>query len=153
MAIPWAGARLPFAALAGIVGALVNSAAIRLTQSFGVEAGTGGLAKFALAQLRAVGLPVPANFGPVGQEAFHTGVGVLAALAYALVGYGLIPGPKVVRGVVFVQLMWLTQALVVLPWLGKGSFGLRYGPATPVWSFALNALFGIVLGLLYAPKR
>lgn len=45
---PWTGARLPLAVLAGIVGALVNSAAIRLTQAFGVEAGRGGLAKFVL---------------------------------------------------------------------------------------------------------
>ena len=87
----------------------------------------------------------------MGQELFHTGVGVIAALAYALFAYALLPGPRLVRALVFVQLLFLAQGLVVLPWLGKGLFGLRYGPWTPLWSFGLNAVFGVVLGLLYRP--
>ncbi|MHB1844573.1 MAG: hypothetical protein ACYCWW_07030 [Deltaproteobacteria bacterium] len=150
---PWVGVNLPRAIGVGSFGALVNLAAIRLTQALGVRAGAGGLAQLVLAQLRAGGLRLPPQLGPVEASLFHVGVGIGAAIAYALVGAALLPGSKVARGLAFVQPMWLAQALIVLPWLGHGRFGVRLGPWTPLWSFALNALFGLVLGLGYAPRR
>ncbi len=47
---------------------------------------------------------------------------------------------------------WLLQAFVVLPWIGAGALGLRLSPLTPLLSFALNAIFGLVLGALYRPR-
>lgn len=151
MTAPWRGARPGRAAVAGLCGAAANSLAIHATRAFGIRAGTGGLAAFVFAGLRAAGLHAGGKPGPVGQELFHAGVGVLAALAYALFADAVLPGPRLVRALVFVQALFLAQGLVILPWLGAGMFGLRNGAWTPLWSFALNALFGVVLGLLYRP--
>ena len=98
-------------------------------------------------------MQLPTHLGAVGQELFHIAIGVFAALAYALLAYALLPGPRVVRALIFVQVLFLAQALMVLPWLGKGAFGWHLGTWTPLWSFALNAVFGVVLGLLYSPSR
>ena len=132
--------------LAGAGGALVNSLAIRLVEAAGVDPGAGGLSKWLLAHARAIGIALPATLGPLAQELFHTTVGLFTGLAYVLVRH-LIPGRPLVRGFLFVQPMWLVQALVILPWLGAGFLGVHRGAATVVSSFVLNALFGVVLGL------
>ena len=85
------------AVLAGLVGALANSAAIRLSRALGVEAGTSGLSKWLAVHLNDwfhLGLPV--HLRPPAQEAFHTAVGILAGLRHAaprsLAGAGHIEG-------------------------------------------------------------
>ncbi len=144
----------PFHALyAGAIGAAVNSLAIHVTDWGGIRGGAGGLSRLVLASSRAMGAPLPAKFGWLGQEAFHMTVGLGAAFAYALVGHRLLRGPGALRGFLFVQPMWLAQALIVLPWTGAGVFGWKLGLTTPLWSFALNAVFGVVLGALYAPRN
>ncbi len=142
------------AAAAGLVGALANSAAIRLTQAAGIEAGTGGLAKWLAAHLNQwIGTSLPTKLGPVGQEVFHTTIGVFSALVYAGLFYRLLPGPRWFRGLVYSQGMWAVQALVILPWLGQGYFGVGISRGAPLWSWALNALYGVVIGALYVPRR
>ena len=132
-------------AAAGAVGALVNGLAIRAVEAAGIDPGAGGLSKWLLAHIRALGVDAPGALGPVAQEVFHTGVGVASGVAYVL-ARSLLPGRPLLRGVVFVQPMWLVQALVVLPWLDAGAFGIHRGTATVAASFLLNALFGLVLG-------
>lgn len=131
---------------AGVVGALANSLAIRLVQATGIDPGAGGLSKWVLAHLHALGVATPVTLGPIAQELFHTTVGLFTGVAYVLVR-SFIPLRPLARGVAFVQPMWLVQALVILPWLGAGPFGVQRGAATVVSSFLLNAFFGVVLGL------
>jgi hypothetical protein len=155
-----AGSRVSLgsAILAGLIGSFANTVAIRLAQATPIPPGTGGFAKLVLATLAGaldrLGLPwrVPSNFGPFGQEVFHTGVGVSMALLYALVFYRRLVGPGWLRGLIFCQIPWLIQAFIVLPWMGSGMLGLRLSPWTPATSFALNAVFGLLLGLIYRPK-
>ena len=155
----WEGVWPGRAVFAGVVAALANSAAIRLAQLSPVPPGTGGLAKMTLAlatqALAAFGLgaPLPADFNPLVQEIFHTCIGVTMALIYALLVYRWLNGPGWLRGLVFCQVMWLLQAFVVLPWTGSGLLGLRLSQLTPPLSFALNAVYGLVLGALYYPRR
>ena len=155
---PWRDASIGRALAAGLVGALANTAAIRLAQLTPIPPGTGGLAKMTLAlgnqSLAGLGLgtPLPANFGPVAQELFHTVLGLTMALIYALIFYRLLKGPGWLRGLIFCQIPWLLQAFVVLPWTGAGALGLRLSPLTPLLSFALNAIYGLVLGALYRPR-
>ena len=130
---------------AGVVGALANALAIRLVHAAGVDPGAGGLAQWILAHLHALGLATPATLGPIGQQLFHTAVGLFTGIAYVL-ARPLIPLRPLARGVAFVQPMWLVQALVILPWLEAVPFGAHRGPATIVASFLLNAFFGVVLG-------
>jgi hypothetical protein len=83
----------------------------------------------------------------------------LAAHANGVLGtslaavYPLLAGPRWLRGVIYVQGMWVVQALFVLPWLHQGYFGAGISRTAPLWSWGLNALYGGVLGALYEPKR
>jgi hypothetical protein len=156
--MPWHGAAPLRGLAAGLVGALLNTAATRLVRLAGIPPGTGGLSKMTLSLGNAVlksldtGFRLPNEFGPVGQEAFHTAMGLLMGLVYALFFYRLLPGPGWLRGLVFCQFPWLIQAFVVLPWTGAGILGLHLSPLTPVASFLLNGLYGVTLGLLYRPS-
>lgn len=155
----WEGVWPRRAIFAGVVAALANSAAIRLAQLSPVPPGTGGLAKMTLALANqslatfGLGSPLPADFSPLGQQIFHLGIGATMALIYALFVYRWLNGPGWLRGLVFCQVMWLLQAFVVLPWTGAGLLGLHLSPLTPPLSFALNAVYGLVLGALYYPRR
>ena len=142
------------AVLAGLLGALVNSAAIHLSRALGLDAGTSGLSKWLAAHLDYwFRLSLPLHLRPAAQEAFHTAVGTFAALLYAAFFYRRLPGPGWFRGLVFCQVLWAAQSLVVLPWLGKGYFGQGISASAPLWSWCLNAVFGLVLGALYRPQE
>ena len=84
-------------------------------------------------------LSLPLHLRPAAQETFHTTVGIFAALLYAAFFHRRLPGPGWFRGLVFCQLLWAAQSLVVLPWLGKGYFGQGISVSAPVWSWCLNA--------------
>ncbi|WP_146118816.1 hypothetical protein [Blastopirellula marina] len=142
------------AVIAGILGALINSLAIWLTKQAGIAAGTGGFAKWLFAHLNLLlGTSLPEKMGPIGQEVFHTSVGVVSALIFAGVFYRIMPGPGWLRGLIYCQGMWAVQALFVLPWLGNGYFGTGISASAPFWSWSLNALFGVLIGWLYRPRR
>jgi hypothetical protein len=146
----WSPAR---ALAAGLAATVVNTLAIRLVGAAGIGAGTSGFAKWLAAHANAVlGTTFPIVLGSVAQEAFHTSVGLISALIYAGAVYRLLPGPRWLRGLLYVQGMWLVQATLVLPWMHQGYFGVGISRAAPFWSWALNALYGIVLGALYRPS-
>ena len=75
---------------------------------------TLGLTNYLLAAL-GFDAPLPADFSPLGQEIFHTCIGITMALIYALFVYRCLRGPGWLRGFSFCQIMWLLQAFVVLP--------------------------------------
>ncbi|GAC1480732.1 MAG: hypothetical protein NVS1B4_25960 [Gemmatimonadaceae bacterium] len=139
---------------AGLAATVVNAIAIRLVGAAGIGAGTSGFAKWLAAHANALlGTSFPTILGPVAQEAFHTSVGLTAALIYAAAVYPRLPGPRWLRGLLYVQGMWLVQALIVLPWMHQGYFGSAISHVAPVWSWSLNAVFGLVLGAIYRPPR
>ncbi len=148
-----------WAIVAGLAGSLANTVAIRLVHLTPIPPGTGGLAKMTLAAINGLlgwagfASGAPSALGPVGQEVFHTAIGVTMALIYAVLFYRLLPGPGWLRGLIYCQIPWALQAFVVLPWLGAGAFGLALSPWTPFASFGLNAIFGLTLGAIYRPRR
>ena len=81
------------ALVAGLIGSFAKTFPVRLAQAAPIPLGTGGFAKFTLATIN-LGLSTlgliwrePPNFRPVGQEGFHTAVGVTMSPAYAVVRY------------------------------------------------------------------
>ena len=155
--LPWQEASLWRALGAGLLAALLNSVFIQLVKMIGIMPGKGGLSHLMLWLANNVltvfgaGLHLPDHFGPLGQEVFHTVMGLLMALVYAFFFYHYLRGPDWLRGLLFSQFPWLLQVFVVLPWAGAGLLGLRLSPLTPVVSFSLNALYGATLGVLYWP--
>jgi len=90
------------AALAGLLGAFVNSAAIHLSHALGLDAGTSGLPKCMAPHLNYwFRLSLPLHLRPAAQETFHTAVGIFAALLYAAFFHRRLPGPGWFRGLVF----------------------------------------------------
>ena len=77
------------------------------------------------------------------------------------VGWGMIytwirkslPGPAVVKGLIFGVLAWLAMMIVFMPVAGHGFFGLSLGFGAPVATFVLHLVFGAVLGAVYASTR
>ena len=45
---------------------------------------------------------------------------------------------------------WLLMMIAVMPMAGAGPFGLKFGPMAPVMTLVLHAIFGAVLGGVYA---
>jgi hypothetical protein len=98
---------------------------------------------------RYTGLQFPPDTGWVG----HFVIGA--------VGWGIIytwirkilPGPAVVKGLVFGVLAWLVMMIVFMPVAGRGFFGLSLGIAAPIATFVLHLVFGAVLGAVYASTR
>jgi uncharacterized membrane protein YagU involved in acid resistance len=64
-----------------------------------------------------------------------------------------LPGPAVVKGLIFGVLAWLVMMIVFMPVAGHGFFALSLGIAVPIATFALHLVFGAVLGAVYASTR
>lgn len=65
-----------------------------------------------------------------------------------------LPGSKHwIRGIVFGIGAWLMMMVVVMPIGGAGLFGLQLGMIAPTVTLILHAIFGAVLGGMYAIER
>jgi hypothetical protein len=81
-------------------------------------------------------------------------VGLLMALFYAFVLEPVLPGRPLTKGLIYAGLVWLLNALVVLPLIGEGIAGLQALGAAGMIGFALiHTIFFVLLALLYARFR
>ncbi len=64
-----------------------------------------------------------------------------------------LPGPAVVKGLIFGVLAWLAMMIIFMPLAGQGFFGLSLGIAVPVATLVLHLIFGAILGAVYASTR
>jgi len=65
-----------------------------------------------------------------------------------------IPGSTaIIKGVLFAMAAWVLMQLLVLPVAGMGLFGVAYGFGATVMTFALHAIYGVVLGLVFAQLK
>ncbi len=83
----------------------------------------------------------------------HIFLGVFFAAIYAYFVEPRMWGPHWARGAVFSLLPFLVSVLVFLPAVGGGLFGyaLGAGPLPFIGNMLLNAVYGIVLGVVYGP--
>lgn len=131
-------ATLQIGSISGAVGAVGNSLAIEATKALGLKPGTGGLARLVF------GHPLTRLQG----EIFHFGMGVSMGVAYVLVVRDRLWGPGWLRGLLFAQVPGVMQLFWVLPSMGHGPGGIRISPLTPVLAWSLNALFGVIIGVI-----
>lgn len=63
--------------------------------------------------------------------------------------YGILPGGKLIKGILFGLGAWMSMMLTVEPLAGHGFFGLQTGFVIPVMSMMLHIVFGAILGIVY----
>jgi uncharacterized membrane protein YagU involved in acid resistance len=121
----------------------------------GIETGHGGLLKL-LAKIVGV-YPIPwarAGVPPiVGKYGFHIAIGVLMALFYAYVVDPVLGANRspLAKGVIYAFIVWLLNALIILPALGYGIAGFRAIPASGMIYYALaHTVFFVLVAILYS---
>lgn len=142
---------------AGMVAIAVNIFLLQLGRFFQVPTGHGGLFKWLTNLLGFApihwhtGLTalLPSLFWKI---TFHIVVGLSMALAYA---YLLVPlmiryVPAIILGLFYALVVWLFDAMVVLPQLGMGWAGSRVIPYYGLLYFAIvHTVFFVLLAVLY----
>ena len=83
---------------------------------------------------------------------------VVYALSYALLAYRFLPGPPVVKGLVWGAVLWLGLELVGMPMMGAGLFSMKAGgmkAAIPalVGHLVYGALLGGITGAGVGAER
>jgi uncharacterized membrane protein YagU involved in acid resistance len=72
---------------------------------------------------------------------------VIFPLAYALLLHRFLPGPPVVKGMVWGVILWLIAQLTVLPMMGAGVFSMNAGgPKAAMASLIGHLVYGALLG-------
>jgi len=83
----------------------------------------------------------------------HFVIGALGyGIAYALIFSDLKFGSHLLRGTLLGVIGWLVMMVAIMPMMGAGLFGmgLPSGMMVPVATLILHAIFGAVLGYVYA---
>lgn len=94
------------------------------------------------------GLPGPDTL--VFKTGFKVALGLLMALAYALLLEPVLGGRWPGKGLVAAVLFWLVNALAVLPLLGEGIAGIRTLTPLGLFCYAVaHTMFFVVLAWLY----
>ncbi len=146
---------------AGTVAIVLNILVLDAFDAAGIITARGGLQKLVRAWLSpplitsglshawsSLGLPGPDT--PVFKTGFKVTVGLLMALAYALLFEPTLRGGFLRKGLVAAVPFWLLNACVVLPLLGEGIAGARTLTAGGLLSYALaHTLFFVVLAWAY----
>lgn len=150
--------------LAGIVAIAVNTVLLNLAARSGLQTGHGGLLQLIRPWLAPVldhmglthawtstGLPVPGT--PVFKMGFHVFVGMLMAAIYVCAERFVHWRPWL-KGLVYAVVVYLANALIVLPLLGQGIAGSRVvsGYGLVYFAFAHTTFF-LLLAWCYARWR
>ena len=80
----------------------------------------------------------------------HFMVGTILALGYAFV-QGRLPGPAILRGVLYGLAPWLMAQVVVMPMMGMGLFSGAFTPA--FGSLIGHLVYGAIVGAVYSSTK
>jgi hypothetical protein len=156
--------------LAGLIAIVVNTLILEAADWIPLVTARGGLLKLlkvycsdplvrlGLADLWA-NLHLPGPDTGVFKSGFHIVVGLSMAVFYAFVLEPILPGAPLTKGLIYALLVWLANALVVLPWIGEGIAGSRYLSFAETLYFAVaHTVFFVGLAILYpyflkSPRR
>jgi uncharacterized membrane protein YagU involved in acid resistance len=136
------------AVAAGVVGTAVMTAVL-------LWAPLAGLPKLAIGELLSTFLAVSVavfRVGPVGGWVIHGLVGIALALVYAGVFAKRLPGPPVVRGMLYGSLVFIVAQLVFMPAVGAGVFS-RGDVAMIVGSLIGHLVYGGLVGGIYGEPK
>lgn len=146
---------------AGTVAIVLNILVLDAFDTAGIVTARGGLQKLVRAWLSPLltasglshswsSLGLPGLDTPVFKTGFKVTVGLLMALAYALLFEPNLRGSFLRKGLVAAVFFWLLNACVVLPLLGEGIAGARTLTVGGLLSYAFaHTVFFIVLAWAY----
>jgi uncharacterized membrane protein YagU involved in acid resistance len=132
------------AALAGLIGTAVMTALWLVEPKL-------GLPRFAVGDILSSLLAVVtayASVGPVVGWAIHVVVGVTLSLVYAAALVGRLPGPPIIRGLIYGLLIFTFAQLVFMPLIGAGAFS-RGDPPMLIGSLIGHLVYGGLVGGIY----
>ena len=157
--------RAAAALLAGALAIAVNTALLAAADVIPLVTAHGGLLKLVkigvgdiLVRLGAGALWAQSGLPAPGSTTFQSGFHVVAGLGMALV-YGMaiepaLPGPAWRKGVIYAVVVWVANAVVILPWLGEGFAGSRNLSLPGMAYFAAaHTVFFVLLAVLFARFR
>jgi uncharacterized membrane protein YagU involved in acid resistance len=126
----------------------VNTAFLKAADQIGIVTARGGLLTLVNRAVDIPGRALATNWQ--FQQAFHVCVGIGMAVFYALIVRD--PRNRVVeKSLLYAMLVWLANALVVLPLIGQGFAGTRVLSIIGIAYFALaHTTFFVLNGLLLA---
>lgn len=150
--------------VAGTVALAVNMILLWLADHFGIVTARGGFQRltklWTTPWLVATGadalwsrwqLPDPSS--ALFMAAFKIAAGLMMALVYAAIEPAL-PGRWWTKGLLYALIVWLLNAVVVLPLLGEGFAGTESLTGAGIMTFALaHTAFFLVLAGLYHPRH
>ena len=159
------GSRLFAALVAGAIAILLNTLALKVADFIPLATARGGLLRLMTLWLAGLlhamgfaslwaklGAPPPAS--PAFQTGFHLLVGIVMALLYGFVLERILSGPAWLKGLQYAALMWLINAVIILPATGEGFAGSAHlGVAGMVWFAAAHTLFFVAVALLFDRLR
>lgn len=133
--------------VAGAAAIVINTLALKAADLVPLATAHGGLLRL----VRKV-LPLPADGG--FQVIFHLIVGLLMALFYAWLLEPRLRGGAVLKGILYAAVVWLLNALVVLPLTGEGFAGSAHlTMAGMIWFAAAHTLYFVLLAIWYVRIR
>jgi uncharacterized membrane protein YagU involved in acid resistance len=110
-----------------------------------------GLARLAVGDILSSLLAVVtayASVGPAVGWTIHFVMGIILAAIYAAAFVGRLPGPPVVRGLLYGLLLFLLAQLLFMPLVGAGFFS-RGDPPTLLGSLIGHLGYGALVGVTY----
>ena len=93
-----------------------------------------------------------ASVGPVVGWAIHLVIGVTLSLLYAATLVKLLPGPPIIRGLLYGVLIFILAQLVFMPLVGAGVFS-RGDPQMLIGSLLGHLVYGGLVGVIYGGPR
>lgn len=150
------------ALLAGAIAIAINTALLTAADLIPLVTARGGLLKLLTIYVGPVfsklgmgagwaGLGLPAPGSTPFQLGFHVVVGLTMALLYGIALEPLLPGKPWWKGLLYAAAVWVSNAFVILPWLGEGIAGSRnLGLPGMAYFAAAHTVFFVLLAVLFA---
>ncbi len=127
--------------IAGLVATLVLSMIMLAKGMMGVMPGLNVIAM----------LSSMMHASPIFGWIAHFMIGMLAwGLGYVAVSKFLPGDSGLAKGISFGIAAWVMMMVIVMPMAGAGMFGLNMGVMAPVMTLMLHAIYGAVLGFVFA---
>ncbi len=151
-----------YALMAGLIAIVINTALLQLADFIPLQTARGGLLKLLQLligdTLRASELTniwlsagLPAADTTVFKLGFHVLVGLLMAVIYAVMLEPFLTGSAIKKGLLYALLVWLVNAVIVLPWIGEGFAGNQHLTLAGMLYFAVaHTVFFVLLSWIYA---